>query len=72
MLDTDGCLRMAASNFQQADLHLTNAERELNKVLKRITACVDLMKDPSNEEQPLLNQVDAIINTGQPVPLEAM
>ena len=72
MLDTDGCLRMTASNFQQANSHLMNAERELNKVLKRITSCAELMKNPLNEELPRLSQVDAIINNGQPLPLEAM
>ena len=72
MLDTDGCLRLTASNFQQADSHLKNAERELYKVLKRITGCTELMKNPTHEELPHLNQVEAIVNSSQPVPLEAM
>jgi hypothetical protein len=72
MLDTDGYLKMTASNYQQANSHLMNAERELNKVLKRITACAELMGNPPNEERPRWSQVDDIVNTGQPLPLEAM
>ena len=66
MLDTDGCLKMAVSNFQQGNLHLMNAERELNKILKRITVCAELMSNPPNEERPHWNQVDAIVNNSQP------
>ena len=72
MLDTDECLRMAVSNFQQGNLHLMNAERELNKVLKRITACAELMGNPPNEERPHWSQIDAPVNDGQPLPLEAI
>lgn len=72
MLDTDECLRMAVSNFQQGNLHLTNAEHELNKILKRITGCEEQMKKPLYEELPQWSQVDATVNTVQPVPIEAM
>ena len=72
MLDTNECLKMAVSNFQQGNLHLMNAERELNKVLKRITACTELMNNPPDEERSRWSQVDTIVNNGQPVPLEAI
>ena len=72
MLDTNGCLKMTASNFQQADIHLTNAERELNRILKRITDCEERMKNPQYEEMPRWSQVEAMVTAGQPVPMEAM
>ena len=72
MLDADGCLRITTSNFQQANSHLMNTERELNKVLKRITDCIETMTNPSHEESPRWSQVDVMINNRLPAPFEAM
>ena len=67
MLDTDGYLKLAASNFQRAETHLADTETHLRKLLERLENCSRLFGDVSKEKSPLWEQIDALVSDSQPV-----
>jgi multidrug resistance efflux pump len=61
MLDTDGLFRLATTNFQQAETHLTDCEVQLRKLrakLDKYTAQVC----QAPQEEPIWQQVKSILN----------
>ena len=68
MLDTDGLFRLAATNFQQAEAHLTDCEIQLRKLRAKLEKCAGVVQQAPPEEH-LWQQVDGIIQ-GEPVEAE--
>jgi hypothetical protein len=64
MLETDGLFRLAASNFMQAEMHLTDTEVQLRKLRARLEKCAALVRQVPRDDV-LWQQVDVIFN-GQP------
>jgi hypothetical protein len=64
MLDTDGLFRLAATNFQQAETHLTDCEVQLRKLRAKLEKCAGVVRQVPRDEQ-LWQQVDVIFN-GEP------
>ena len=61
MLETDGLFRLAAANFQQAEMHLDDAEVQLHKLRARLDKCLELVRQMPRDEA-LWEQVDVIFN----------
>ena len=68
MLDTDGLFRLAATNFQQAEAHLTDCEIQLRKLRAKLEKCAGVVQQAPQEEH-LWQQVDGIIQ-GEPTEAE--
>ncbi len=66
MLGTDGYLRQAAHNFQIAEAHLMDAEKQLHQLVERLEYCSKLIKNIPGDELMLWEQVDTIIHDTQP------
>jgi hypothetical protein len=64
MLDTDGLFRLAATNFQQAETHLTDCEIQLLKLRAKLDRCAAMVRRAPRDEQ-LWRQVDVILNGEQ-------
>jgi acetyl-CoA carboxylase carboxyltransferase component len=52
MLETDGLFRLAASNFEQAETHLDDAEVQLQKLRARLDKCLELVRQMPRDEAP--------------------
>ena len=61
MLETDGLFKLSASNFQRAEMHLTDTEVQLRKLRARLEKCATLVQRVPPSEV-LRQQVDAIFN----------
>ena len=66
MLEADGYLRQAASNFQLAEAYLIDAEEQLRKLVERLENCSKLINAIPKDELLLWEQVDAIIQDSHP------
>jgi hypothetical protein len=64
MLDTDGLFRLAASDFQQAGVHLAEAEAQLQRLRARLERCAALVREMPRDDV-MWQQVDVIFN-GEP------
>ena len=58
MLETDGVLKMAASNYQEAESHLEGAELELRQLMQKLESCLKLMRNVSGSESITPDQVE--------------
>ena len=67
MLDTDGYLRMAASNFKQAESYLEDTETQLLKLLDRLEKCSRHFESANQEKGLLWEQIDTLIGDSQPL-----
>ncbi len=72
MLETDGVLRMAANNYQQAESHLEGAEVELRKLMQKLESCLILMRNASGSEPVTWEQVEKAPSDDKPVVLDRM
>ena len=61
MLDTDGLFRLAASDFQQAGVHLAEAEAQLQRLRARLERCAALVREMPRDDV-MWQQVDVIFN----------
>jgi hypothetical protein len=61
MLETDGLFRLAAANFQQAEMHLDDAELQLHKLRARLDKCLELVRQMPRDEA-LWQQVDVMFS----------
>jgi hypothetical protein len=61
MLDTDGLFRLAATNFQQAETHLTDCEVQLLKLRAKLDRCAAMVRRAPQDEH-LWRQVEAILD----------
>jgi hypothetical protein len=61
MLETDGLFRLAASNFQRAEMHLTDTEVQLRKLRVRLEKCAALARRDTPSDL-LREQVEAILD----------
>ena len=57
MAETDGILRNAAKNYNQAESRLEGAENELRKLMERLESCMVLMRSAAGVE-PETEQTD--------------
>lgn len=64
-LDTSGLFRMAASDFQQAGVHLAEAEAQLLRLRARLERCAALVREMPRDDV-LWQQVDVIFNGERP------
>lgn len=72
MLETDGVLRMAANNYQQAESRLESAELELRKLMQKLEGCLTLMRSASGSGPVTCDQVQKESRDGQPVITDRM
>jgi hypothetical protein len=72
MLETDGVLRMAASNYQQAESHLEGAELELRRLMQKLESCLTLMRNASGTEPVTRDEVEKLSQDEQPVSMDRM
>ncbi len=61
MLETDGLFRLSASNFQRAEMHLTDTEVQLRKLRARLERCAALVQRVP-ADQILRQQIDEIFD----------
>jgi hypothetical protein len=71
MLETDGVLRMAANNYQQAESRLEGAEHELRKLLEKLESCLTLMRDASGAEPVTWDRVEQAEKDDRPVVIDS-
>ena len=67
MLDTDGYLRLAASNFKRAESYLEDTENQLLKLLDRLEKCSRRVGNTLEEKNLLWEQIDTLIGDSQPL-----
>ena len=72
MLETDGVLRMAANNYQQAESQLEGAELELRQLLQKLESCLSLMRNASGSEPVTWDEVTKQSPEEQPGSLDRM
>jgi hypothetical protein len=61
MLDSDGLFRQAATNFQQAEMSLTDAEVQLHRLRVRLEKCAAMVRRIPQDDA-LWQQVDGILD----------
>ena len=67
MLTTDGYLKLAASNFRQAESHLKDTETHLLKLLDRLEKCSCRVPVSEVRRDLMWEQINTLVGDSQPL-----